>query len=239
MSMTADDLSKLKEMAALKDSGVLSEEEFQAQKAALMAKPESAAAVVKASSENANTNSVGNTNIVVNVPQMTVPVVAIAAPKKAENEWGNTFGCHEDVLGCCYVSCCGCFALCEIGDAMGNHPIGPKKEAASAFTGCCGQFVNSLTYTYSGLGALCGLCCCPEKTCCAYDANILRGYAEFMGKKTSSPPPCGDPCMQMFCCRPCTVCLMYRELKLVPCSGPRTESTAATEAPTFVEMGRA
>lgn len=168
--------------------------------------------------------------------------MAMANPSKPAgvagetNEWGSTFGCFEDIGGCCYVYCCGtCCMRCEIGNALGDAPMGPKKEAAKDFMGCGAQCVNLLTICCNGAipwGLICGMIACPEKTCCFYEKHILEGYAAAMQKSKVSPGPCEDPCMQMCCCGPCTLCLMYRELKLKPCGKP-------DQAPTFSNMNRA
>ena len=139
------------------------------------------------------------------------------------NEWGSTFGCFEDFGGCCYNNYCGPCAMCEIGNAMGDAPMGPKNEKARDFMGAGGQFLNCLTIVGTDcccLGPLVGLCACQEKCCCFYGKTILEGYAKHMGKSKVSPGPCEDPLLQMLCCGPCTLCVMYRELKLTPCGKP-------------------
>jgi hypothetical protein len=165
--------------------------------------------------------------------------MAMANPTKpagtagATNEWGNTFGCFEDIAGCLYCYCCGtCCMRCEIGNSLGMAPMGPKPEAAKDFMGFGGQCLNCLATDCGLCCTLIGLCACQEKTCCFYDKYILEGYAKAMNKSKVSPGPCDDPCMQMWCCGPCTICLMYRELKLKPCGTPEP-------APTFTNMNRA
>jgi hypothetical protein len=129
--------------------------------------------------------------------------------------WGSTFGCFDDLLGCMYVSCCSPCALCEIGNAMGDHPVGPKKEPASTFMGCCSQFQNALSYDQCG--CCLAACICPDKCCFMYQKNILEAYANYAGKQAPSPGPCGDPLCQVLFFQPCTYCLIYRELGLTPC----------------------
>lgn len=168
--------------------------------------------------------------------------MAVANPTKPAgvpgetNEWGSTFGCFEDLAGCLYIGVCGCStcATCEIGKALGAAPMGPKNEKAEDFMGIGGQLQNCLTIVGTEvwcLGPIIGLIACKEKCWCFYGQSILEGYAAAMHKSKKSPGPCDDACIQMMCCGPCTLCLMYRELKLKPCATPQP-------APTFTEMSR-
>ena len=94
---------------------------------------------------------------------------------------------------------------------MGNFPVGPLNEPANEFMGCNGWCTNYLTWQCLGnCSPICGAMCCPEKTLCCYDKNILKAVAKFEGKKTPSPGPCSEPFLQMACCGPCTYCLLYR-----------------------------
>ena len=73
-----------------------------------------------------------------------------------------------------------------------------------------------------------------ESSCldrCFYHKTILEGYSAAMQKSKVSPGPCEDPLLQMCCCPACTMCVMYRELKLKPCGTPQP-------LPTFETMDR-
>ena len=81
--------------------------------------------------------------------------------------WGDLCSCCEDCAGCLYVLCCPCCALCDIGSMLGpNVVVGPKNEPAPIFMGCGGQCLHWMTIHCGIWGILCGLCICPDKTCC-------------------------------------------------------------------------
>ena len=79
--------------------------------------------------------------------------------------------------------------------------------------------------------ALAGFLACPEKTCCAYDMEVIKGYSKLAKKKTETPGPFDNLFLDCICCYPCIYCLIYRELKLTPCGGQK-------EAPTFSSIDR-
>ena len=144
------------------------------------------------------------------------------------------FNCFADVPGCAYIYCCFPCARCEIGNAMGQAPIGPKNEPAKDFLACGGQLLNFLTLECNQCcfcGMLIGFCACPEKTCCAYDMEVIKGYSKLAKKKTETPGPFDCLFLDCICCYACIYCLIYRELKLTPCGGQK-------EAPTFSSIDR-
>jgi len=129
-------------------------------------------------------------------------------------EWGNTFGCLEDVAVCFYVGCCFPCSLCDMGSMIGPEvTIGKKKEPAPIFLGCGAQCLNWLSYDLDLCGPCVAAVACPDKCMCFYDINILKAAAVKLNKDSISPGPCEEPCLQVFCCKGCTYCLVYRELK--------------------------
>ena len=162
--------------------------------------------------------------------------------------WGDLCGCFGDCSGCIYYCCCPCCVICDIGNLIGPDVlVGQKNEPAHMFTDCPSQCLNCITWglldgVAMGLpiGLLFGLCMCYDKTCCLYDANILRAAAVKMNKNKVSPGPCQDPCLQMCCCcGHCTYCLMYKELKAFVAKGGVTTGPAGTELPGVGSMDRA
>ena len=145
--------------------------------------------------------------------------------KKKSNQktedWGKVLGCFADPVGCCYVCACARCALCDIGNTMGDFKVGQKKEKASSFMGCKGQFYNYCSYDTWTCPCCIGMCAvglmCDDYFWCLYDGNILMAYAKYANKKTMSPGPCANPACSMCLCAPCIYCLIYRELKLSPC----------------------
>ena len=113
--------------------------------------------------------------------------------------------------------------------------IGKKKEPAPSFLGCGSQCINGLSLGYYCCAPCCAPCigvACPAKCWCFYDINILKAAAVKLNKKTISPGPCEEPCLQVCCCHGCTYCLVYRELK----KSAASESTYSR--PEVAEMRR-
>lgn len=84
---------------------------------------------------------------------------------------------------------------------------------------------------YLRIPFLLGFCICPEKICCMYDMNVVESYAKLAKKKTTTPGPFNNLCLDSFLCNSCIYCAMYRELKLTPCGGQK-------EAPAFLSIER-
>ena len=150
------------------------------------------------------------------VQQVVVPVQQVVQTggfKAGPNEWhsSGTYGCFSDIGSCCCVYwCCPC-AICQIGEKLGNMPVGPKNEPANQFMNIGGMIANCLSYVNICTFVLACIVW-PEKTCCNYDKNILESVATFKGKKVASPGPCSDTFCQMCCplTQACTYCLLYR-----------------------------
>lgn len=143
------------------------------------------------------------------------------------NEWLPIFGCLDDPAACLFVVFCPCCAVCSIGYEMQDFPVGPLNEPAQDFMSCTGMSYNFLTYCCLGKcascsfflwGFFCGIMCCPDKTMCCYDLNMLEAVARYKEKKTISPGPCTEPLLQAWCCASCTLCVLYRG----ECDGPQT-----------------
>ena len=99
--------------------------------------------------------------------------------------------------------------------------VGQAKEPAPKFTDCCSQFVNCLSYDIDCCGPCIAAFACPDKCWCNYDVNILKAAAVKLDKNAVSPGPCDNACLQVYCCKSCTYCLMYRELKAAQAGAPK------------------
>ena len=152
--------------------------------------------------------------------------------------WGGLCSCMDDCPGCLYVWCCHCCAVCDIGTMIGPEvTVDFKAEPAPVFTSCGSQCANMCTYvSVQGIpiGCLIGMCVCPEKLCCVYDANIMKAAAVKLNKKTEAPSPCENSAIVVMCL-PCTTqcafCLIYKELK-------NANKVAPTGLPDVDEMKR-
>mmetsp|Transcript_31400 Transcript_31400/g.76608 ORF Transcript_31400/g.76608 Transcript_31400/m.76608 type:complete len:240 (-) Transcript_31400:210-929(-) len=139
-----------------------------------------------------------------------------AALLPEQNIWmANTYSCCEEPLVCCYGTCCSLCMVCEIGLDVYEHVDEKNWEFCRDL---CIAFV--LSY-YCGP---CAVICCPQYCSICFNGHLL---ARFRNKYDMPLLPegkgiigtkgnlwCFADCWQMLpCCGPCTLCLMYRQMK--------------------------
>ncbi|KAJ3683770.1 hypothetical protein LUZ60_013997 [Juncus effusus] len=128
-------------------------------------------------------------------PPVTAPPAVIGSPVNFGPERWTTdlCSCFDDVNSCCLTFWCPCVAFGRTAHIVDR-----------GLTSCCGS-----------ASLYCCLFCCGILVCpgiflqwiysCIYRRNLRMGY-------NLPESPCCDCCVQ-YCCEPCSLCQMYRELQ--------------------------